>query len=118
MYKKDFKYFLAFVPALGAVFGLVVGGIWTYSAVIIAFVLVPILEVFFKGDGENFPEAEETRRRNMLFFDILQQCFSVIRHYRFLFLSVGLSKLVDIRNNWRHRECWNYQRDRWYQCRS
>ncbi len=71
MYTKDLKYLLAFVPSLGAIYGLMVGGLWTYSAVIIAFVLVPILEAFFHGDGKNFAESEESDRKNLRFFDYL-----------------------------------------------
>ena len=71
MYTKDLKYLLAFIPSLGAFYGLFAGGFWTYSAVVIAFVLVPILEAFFKGEGKNFPASEESSRRNIRFFDYL-----------------------------------------------
>ncbi len=71
MISKDLKYFLAFIPSLAALFGMWAGGGWTYSAVVIAFVIVPILEVFFAGDGNNFSEVEESHRKEIRFFDYM-----------------------------------------------
>jgi len=101
MYTKDLKYFLAFIPSIGAAFGLYAGGIWTYSAVIIAFVLVPILEAFFKGEGKNFSEDEEVGRRSIRFFDYLLYSNVIVLYgiigfyfYQITHLSWTLSEII------------------------
>jgi len=67
----DLKYFLAYVPALAAFLGLSWGGIWTFSTIVVAFIVTPALELVLKGNDVNHLEEEEPSRLNNKFFDIL-----------------------------------------------
>lgn len=68
---KDIKYLAAFIiPAL-VFFSLDLGGIWSYSALIFAFVIIPIVEPFFSSSTENLVEEERMSKQKSLFFEIL-----------------------------------------------
>ena len=71
MEKKDLKYLLAYIPVLAAIYGLYLGGVWTFSALIIAFVIVPILEIFLPGTDRNHSESIAEQRVNIKLFDLL-----------------------------------------------
>lgn len=68
---KDAKYLLAYsIPAV-VFHALYYRGIWSYNAVIVAFVLVPILEFFFTGTTDNLTEEEEATQASKQFFSFL-----------------------------------------------
>jgi alkane 1-monooxygenase len=65
------KYILAFsVPIIG-ILGIYFGGIWTYSALFFAFVLIPSLELILPINKDNYSETEVEERRNNKLFDFL-----------------------------------------------
>lgn len=67
---KDLKYLLAYLPISSVYLGFYIGGIGYYSGVIIAFVIIPALELFAKGNTEN-RTAEELSAAKLFFFDLL-----------------------------------------------
>jgi len=68
---KDAKYLLAYIiPAIVA-HALYFQGIWSFNGFAVAFVLVPILEVFLTGDTKNLSEVEEQSQNSKRFFDFL-----------------------------------------------
>ncbi|MCI4668300.1 MAG: alkane 1-monooxygenase [Bacteroidia bacterium] len=68
---KYFKYLSAYcVPSL-VLFSLYMGGVWSYSVIIFVYVLVPIVELFFKGSEENMNKIEEKIAREDRFYDYL-----------------------------------------------
>ena len=69
---KDAKYLLAYVVPFAAIAGVYVGAWWSYSAAIIGFVLLPILEQFVVPQStKNLDETEEDSRSVRVFFDVL-----------------------------------------------
>lgn len=68
---KDLKYLLAFVPTACAYIAVLWGGVWSFAAVVFAFVGIPLMEIFTANDGDNLtPEQEDSKLLNR-FFDVL-----------------------------------------------
>lgn len=68
---KDVKYLLAYTLPLCGFLGLWLQGYWSPGSFYIAFVVIPILELAFKGSSHNLSEAEELEKSRSSFFDIL-----------------------------------------------
>lgn len=68
---RDLKYFLAYLIPFSAYWGVYAGGHWSYSAVWLAFVIIPLLEWILPQSTANVPPAEETTRSKRLLFDWL-----------------------------------------------
>jgi alkane 1-monooxygenase len=68
---KDTKYLLAYIIPFSAFLAIQLNGFWSYSTVIFAFVIIPLVESVMKGSTENLTEAEEERRADSRFFDWL-----------------------------------------------
>lgn len=66
---KDAKYLLGYIPPVSAIAAVYFAGIWSFSTVIIAFVLVPILELITPQFTENFDQNDEPSRISNIFFD-------------------------------------------------
>ncbi len=68
---KDLKYLLAYLIPISAGIGLYLGDFWSFGAFYIAFLIVPIIELFTPNNGINIdPEKEASRSLNK-FFDWL-----------------------------------------------
>ncbi len=68
---RDAKYLIAYllpIAAFGAVFG---SGWQPWSVLILAFVIIPALELFLPYSTYNFQESEEPSRASRIFFDVL-----------------------------------------------
>ncbi|MEM6317068.1 MAG: alkane 1-monooxygenase [Bacteroidota bacterium] len=69
---KDLKYILAYIIPLSAVWGIQTGGWWSYAAVMIAFILLPVAEEFILPKStSNLSEGDESVRLSNRFFDWL-----------------------------------------------
>jgi alkane 1-monooxygenase len=68
---KDLRYLAAYILPLTGFVAIFVQGFWSWSAVIMAFVISPILDAVLPASKENVPEEQEDSRSKMLFFDIL-----------------------------------------------
>ena len=65
------KYLLAYsIPFVG-VLGIYFGGIWSYTALLFAFVVLPILELLLPINEKNYNEIEVTERLKNVLFDVL-----------------------------------------------
>ena len=59
---KDWKYLLAYLVPASAILALMWQGAWAWATVLLAFVIVPVLEVFTPVSSTNFaPEIEDSR---------------------------------------------------------
>lgn len=65
------KYLLAFSVPLVASLGIYYQGIWSYSALVYAFVLLPVLELIMPLDTKNYSDEERTNRLQNKIFDVL-----------------------------------------------
>ncbi len=68
---KDLKYLIAYIVPLSVVLGLYMGGIFSFLGFIVAFVMIPLFELFWKGTTANHMEAEEDSRAKQIFFDLV-----------------------------------------------
>jgi alkane 1-monooxygenase len=68
---KDAKYLVAYLMPLAAWVGLYYGGVSSLGAFYVAFVVLPLYELFSKGSSANEHLREEEERSNLLFFDVL-----------------------------------------------
>lgn len=90
---KDAKYLWAYLIPASAVSALWLQGGWTWATLILAFMVLPIVELITPAHTANTaPEAEEARSKR-LFFDILLYLnapllFGIVGYYLYL-LSVG-----------------------------
>lgn len=65
------KYLLAYsIPIVGIV-GIYYGGIWSYTALLFAFVILPILELLLPVDEKNYTEIEVSKRMKNILFDVM-----------------------------------------------
>lgn len=69
--QTDSKYLLAYLVPLVALAGLHQAGWWSPAAIYLAFIAVPLLELFTGGSSWNFPPEEEPSRSRRVFFDAL-----------------------------------------------
>jgi alkane 1-monooxygenase len=65
------KYLLAYSIPIVGVLGIYYGGIFSYAALLFAFVLFPILELLLPIDKENYTESEVKNRLKNKLFDVL-----------------------------------------------
>lgn len=68
---KDLKYLSSLIIPFLAILGLLLGGMFSYGALIFAFILIPILEPFFKSSKENLSQHEKQSKLSFYFFDVL-----------------------------------------------
>lgn len=68
---RDLKYLGAYIIPLAAAHALYAQGFWSFNGITVAFVLVPLLEFFFKGNTENLEVEEEEQQNSKQLFDFL-----------------------------------------------
>lgn len=68
---RDWKYLIAYVLPLAAMVSLYFKGLWSFSVVIVAFVIVPLIELFWRGGEENLPEEGAKQQLQKKRFDYL-----------------------------------------------
>ncbi len=71
MHLRDLKYLIAYLAPLSAFIGLYLGGWWSFGAIYIGFLIVPLFEFFLPQSKENFPAEEEALRQQIAFFDYI-----------------------------------------------
>ncbi|WP_264520008.1 alkane 1-monooxygenase [Flavobacterium sp. N1994] len=95
------KYLLAYCIPLVALIGIHFGGIWTYSGILFAFVLLPILELLLPIDEENYTDIEKESRLKNHLFDFLLYINVLIVYGSLFFVLIfatqsGFTKLETI----------------------
>ena len=68
---KDLKYLAAFSIPLFAFVGLYFQGYWAWATPVFAFLCIPVLELIFPVDTDNFSETEVDSRLKQKVFDWL-----------------------------------------------
>ncbi len=67
----DWKYLLAYIGPATAFAAIYLGGVWSYSAVVLAFLIIPLSELLVPADGGNVPAASVAHRQGRRYFDWL-----------------------------------------------
>ncbi len=68
---RDLKYLIAYIAPISAWIGFTWGGWWSPGSMYVAFILIPICELFLPTDAGNIAETEEASRLKKRFFDVL-----------------------------------------------
>ena len=68
---KDFKYLFAYTIPLSSFFSFHSSGIWTYSAVFYAFLVIPILDVLTGESKDNLSEEDASYKKTKWIFDLM-----------------------------------------------
>lgn len=68
---KDLKYLLAYTVPLAALIGFWYQGIWSYTAVIYAFGLIPLIESMVQPSSGTYTEEQKANRLADRFFDVM-----------------------------------------------
>ena len=68
---RDFKYLFAYTIPLSAFASFASTGIWTYSAVFYAFLVLPILDVMTGEKTENLKEDDVAYKKTKWIFDAI-----------------------------------------------
>ncbi len=68
---RDLKYLIAYIAPISAWIGFSQGGWWSPGSMYVAFVLIPICELFLPLDDGNIAAHEEPSRLQKRFFDVL-----------------------------------------------
>ena len=68
---KDLKYLAAYIAPSLAFIGVFVGSYWAWSALVFAFVIIPLAEPLFTANDSNYEASEKSERLSKPLFDIL-----------------------------------------------
>ena len=68
---KDLKYLFAYTVPFAAYFSFEGSGIWTYSLVLYAFLVIPLLDVIAGESSENLTEDDAAYKKTKWLFDIM-----------------------------------------------
>lgn len=66
---RDLKYLMAYIIPLSTFLSIYLGGFFSYSTVIIAFFIIPVIELFTKNDTNNLSEQEIKSKLASSYFD-------------------------------------------------
>lgn len=80
------KYLLAYCIPLFSFMGIYFGGFWSYAGVVIAFGIIPILEIILPTNEHNYSESEIKNRLKNKLFDVLLYVNVVIVYGILLFV--------------------------------
>ena len=71
--RRDIKYLLAYTGPISAIIALYFQGLFSYSTVIYAYIMIPILELIINNqrDDDEFNESEKESRLKNRFFDLM-----------------------------------------------
>ena len=68
---KDLKYIFAYTIPASAYISFISSGIWTYSTVFYAFLVIPILDVLTGESKENLSEEDASYKKTKWVFDLM-----------------------------------------------
>ncbi|MBP6236449.1 MAG: alkane 1-monooxygenase [Saprospiraceae bacterium] len=66
---RDLKYLMAYIIPLSTFLSIYMGGFFSYSTVIVAFFIIPVIELFTKNDTNNLSEQEIKSKLASRYFD-------------------------------------------------
>ncbi len=74
MHWRDTRYFIAYLMPLSTMWALYAKGGWSFATVLLAFVLIPLLELFFPRRTANLSPSQEAQKQAAPLFDWLLYC--------------------------------------------
>ncbi|MEO6190509.1 MAG: alkane 1-monooxygenase, partial [Saprospiraceae bacterium] len=96
MKRSDLKYLLAYLTPITAWLGLYYKGIYAPGSFYLAFIIIPLLELFFQGNTENIDPKEESSRASDKFFTALLYLnlpifYGLLIYFFYIIYSIELS---------------------------
>ncbi|MFZ1703504.1 MAG: alkane 1-monooxygenase [Saprospiraceae bacterium] len=85
MKPRDIKYLLAYIIPMVTWYSLLSLGYKSYSTIILAFIIIPFIELFTPKWTDNYSEGEKAKRNAFIYFDILL-ALNIFWIYGLLFL--------------------------------
>jgi alkane 1-monooxygenase len=86
------KYLFVYLTPLVVFFSIWKGGIWSYSAVIFLFGILPFLELFTKGSTKNLTEYEEEMAKEDIRYDLLLYSLVPIQYFLLFYFLVKIDE--------------------------
>ena len=91
---KFLKYFLTLSIPFLAYVSFNSTGILTYAPILEAFLLIPLLELFFKPSSKNISEAEEEMARDDISYDIILYLFVPLIYFLIWEFLISMSDSI------------------------
>ncbi len=93
---RDIKYLFAYIAPLAAFLGLYFQGAWSFGSIYVAFVMIPLLELFLPQSDKSLAPEEEARQAGNRFFDwLLYLNFPILYGLIFYYLHIlGTAELA------------------------
>ncbi len=98
---REAKYLLAYTIPLVTIWAIYRGGFWSFSTLIEAFVIIPLLELVLPKSDRNIPEEREPALLSLRFYDYLLYFMVPMQYailgfflYRVSFTPLGTMELV------------------------
>ena len=93
---KFLKYFLTLSIPLLAYISFNSTGILTYAPILEAFLLIPLLELFFKPSSKNISDAEEEMAKEDISYDIILYSFIPILYFLIWEFLVSMGETISV----------------------
>lgn len=71
MEPRDAKYLLAYTIPVVTLVAIWFAGIWSWLTVVVAFVIIPIIEIMLKGTNKNLSADQKAKKEKSIFFELL-----------------------------------------------
>ncbi|MGB1217037.1 MAG: alkane 1-monooxygenase [Saprospiraceae bacterium] len=68
---RDLKYLFSYTAPLAAFISFYFGGVWSFSLLYLAFIIIPVVELFYQGTSENLTMEEEDSQLKKVLFDLM-----------------------------------------------
>lgn len=96
MNRHDAKYLIAYLLPLSAYAAIYEGGIWSFAAIYLGFIVIPVVELFVPRSPENHPDAAEPERARARLFDYLlyfnvPMVYGLVGYYFYTLAQGGLT---------------------------
>ena len=88
---RSLKYFLVYMVPAVVIFSISSSGIWTYTALILLFGILPFLELFTKGSIENLNQEEEDASLKNIIYDVILYSLVPLQYFIVVYFLYNIS---------------------------
>lgn len=85
------KYLFVYIVPVVVIFSISSSGIWTFTALILLFGILPFLELFTKGSTENMTQVEEDMALKNIGYDLLLYSLVPIQYFTVVYFLYSIS---------------------------
>lgn len=85
------KYSLVYIIPATVIFSLALGDAWSYTAIAVVFVALPLLELLLKGSATNFSAAEEEVAKKDRLYDLVLWSLVPVQYFTLVFFLLKVS---------------------------